>query len=152
MMTRTDRFASIGAFLEEKRRLTEKRDLHAARIEQHWHALKDKKVRADLASNALQDVLGMWKPARFLGSLIGNGSMGASLGMAFGSGKGGWLKRAALFGLGMIAPKMLKRAQELSVEDIIHEVGVSVDHVRDHLRSRKRTHAEAECPIPGDNS
>ena len=137
MMTRTDRFESIGAFLDEKRRLTDKRDLHASRIEQHWQALKDKKVRGELAGNALQDVLGMWKPTRILGSLIGNGSMGASLGMVLGSGKGGWLKRAALFGLGMFAPKLLKRAQGLSVEDIIREVGTSVDHVRDHLRSRK---------------
>ena len=109
MMTRTDRFGSIGAFLDEKRRLTEKRDRHVRRLEQHWDALKSKEVRGNLASNALHDLLGLWKPPRILSSVFSNGSLGTSLGLALGSGKGGWPKRAALFALGLFAPKLIQR-------------------------------------------
>jgi hypothetical protein len=143
MMTRTERFESMGAFLGEKRRLMEKRDRHARRIEQHWEALKDKKVRGEMASNALHDALDMWKPTRVLSSLLSNGSLGTSLGLALGSGKGGWPKRAALFALGLVAPKLIKRMKGLSLDDILHEVGVSVDHVRDHFRARRQERSEA---------
>ena len=133
-----------GQALPSERRLTEKRDRHVRRIEQPWEALKSKEVRGNLASNALHDLLGLWKPTRILSSVFSNGSLGTSLGLALGSGKGGWPKRAALFALGLVAPKLIQRLEKLSVDDIVHEVGVSVDHVREHLRSRKKKRAEAE--------
>ena len=140
-MTRTDRFENIDAFLAEKRRLTEKRDLHLQRIEEHWQALKSNEVRKNLANNAVHDLLGLWKPTRMLASIFSNGSIGTSIGLAFGSGKSSWAKRAGLFALGLVAPKLLKRFNNLSVEDIVHEVTLSVDHLRDHLRSRKQAQA-----------
>lgn len=149
-MTRTDRFESIGAFVAEKNRLTEKRDVQLQRIEQHWEALKDKEVRKNLANNAFHDLLGMWKPTHMLSSILSTGSIGTSLGLAFGAGKTSWAKRAGLFALGLVAPKLIERLNNLSIEDIVHEVGVSVDHVRDHLSSRKRAqaaHSEAHDEI-----
>ena len=141
MMTRTDRFGDMAAFLSEKRRLIQKRDLHAARIAQHWEALKDKDVRTDLANNAIHDLLGLWKPTRFLSSLFSPGSLGTSLSMSLGGGKGGWPKRAALFALGLIAPGLIGRIEKIDLENVAHEVGVSVDRIRDHLRSRKQARA-----------
>ena len=141
MMTRTDRFESLDAFLAEKRRLTETRALQVRRIAGHWEALKRKDVRKKLSANAFHDLLGLWKPTRMLASLLGNGSIGTSLGVAFAAGKSSWPRRAALFALGLIAPKLLKRLNDLSIEDIVHELAVSAGHIRDHLRSRKRSGA-----------
>jgi len=140
-MTRTDRFESIGAFLAEKARMQEKRDLHKERIAQHWQALKNKEVRKNLAANAVEDLLSLWKPTRIISSLFNMGSLGTSLGMAFGAGKSGWPKRAGLFALGLFAPKLIQRIESISLEDITREVGVSVDRILDHLRSRKQARA-----------
>ncbi len=141
MMTKTDRFESFAAFQAEKLRLTAKRDLHLERIEQHWEALKHKEVRKDLANNAVHDLLGLWKPTRLLSSLLSHGSIATSVGLAFGSGKASLPKRAGLFALGLVAPKLLKRLNNLSMEDIVQELGVSVNHVRDHIRSRREARA-----------
>lgn len=140
-MTRTDRFESMAAFLAEKDRLARQREVHAQRIGQHWEALKNKEVRRNLADSAVRDLLGLWKPTRLLSELLTPGAIGSSLGLAFASGKGGWAKRAGLFALGLLAPKLLERLNQLSIEDILHEVGVSAERVRDHLRSRERAPA-----------
>ena len=140
-MTKTDRFQSIAHLREEKLRLDATRRLHRERLKMHWEALGDKEVRKRMVSGTVSEILGSWNPTRILGKLFGGGSITSSIGLMMSAKKAGWAKKIALFALGMVAPKILKRVEHLSIPDILHEVNVSIGNVREHMRERKEARA-----------
>ena len=137
MMTKTERFKDLTALRTEKMRLDSMRKLHGERLEDHFNALKQGDFRTALAKNALSGAFGGFAPGKILGSLIGSGGLGGAIGMAAGAGKGGLLKRAGLFALGLAAPKLLKKVEDISIPDISHELGVSWDRLKDHMEVRR---------------
>ena len=134
-MARTDRFASLAAVQAEKMRLDNVRKEQGDRLERHWLALKDRDVRGALMRDAVGDVFRAWKPFRMISGLFTGGTTTAALGAALGGGS--WAKRLFRFGMGMALPKILERVENTSGEELMHEVQVTIDRVRDFLKERR---------------
>ena len=136
-MTKTDRFQDLAAFRAEKLRAAAKSDMYAERLENHMDSLKQGEFRGKLLKNTVSSALGGSTPGKILGSIIGSAGLGGALSMAAGSGKGGLMKRAGLFALGLAAPQLLKKVEYFSISDIGHELGVSWERLKDHLEDRR---------------
>lgn len=141
-MVRTEPFKNMAEVSLELRRLDAIRKGHEDRLERHWQALLDHDVRGRLLKDAANDVIRSWKPTRMLNSIFGGGSLGGSLMAAVGV-RGGWFKRAALFGLNMALPKILGKVNDLSVSDIAREMRTSYERFREHMEERKKARAHS---------
>ncbi|MFT3885951.1 MAG: hypothetical protein QM724_11130 [Flavobacteriales bacterium] len=139
-MARTERFGHMSDVAQELRRLDSVRKAHEDRLERHWQALLDHDVRGRLLKDAANDVMRSWKPARLLGEVFGGGSIGPSL-LSAATGRGGWFRKAMMFGLNMALPGVLGRMRDVTMNDILREVQVSYDRFRDHLQARKAAKA-----------
>lgn len=138
-MARTERFASLAEFNAEKLRLDRVRREHGESLERHWLALKDHDVRGALLRDAVGDVFRAWKPFRMISGLFGGNTTTAALGAALGGGS--WVRRLFRFGMGMALPKILERLENSSGEELMHEVQVTVDRVREFLKERREKRA-----------
>ncbi len=136
-MTKTDRFQNLAAFRAEKDRLKAKRDLHAEGVERHLVALKDGDFRTKLLKNSATALWGAFTPTKMLGSILSSGGIGSAIGMATGTGKGGLLKRAGLFALGLAAPRILEKVEAISLPDIGRELSVSWERWKNHRDERR---------------
>ncbi|MBK9421458.1 MAG: hypothetical protein IPN44_10475 [Flavobacteriales bacterium] len=136
-MTKTDRFKDLSDFHAEKLRLDAIRDVHADRLESHFNALKEGKFRSTLLKNSVNEALGSFAPGKILGSILGGGGLGSAISMATGTAKGGLMKRAGLFALGLAAPKLLKKVESISLPDIGQELGVSWRRLKEHMQERR---------------
>ncbi|MBK6408770.1 MAG: hypothetical protein IPP95_01910 [Flavobacteriales bacterium] len=136
-MMRSERFKDLTSVNAELLRLEEVRDTHAARLDNHFQALKQSEFRSALVKNTMKDALGSFAQDNLLGSLIGGGGLGNGLSLALGAGKGGLWKRVALFALGLAAPKLLQKVESISLPDILHEFGVSWERLKDHVQQRR---------------
>lgn len=137
-MMRTERFKDLTSVNAELLRLEAVRDAHADRLEEHFQALKRSEFRSTLVMNTVKEVLGNFAPGKFLASFLGGGSMGSGISMAFGAGKGGMWKRLGMFVLGLAAPKFLKMVESISIPDMGHELMVSWERLKDHVRQRQQ--------------
>lgn len=139
-MKRTERFADLAAVRAEKQRLAAVRDAHGARLQAHYAILKRKEFRAAVAKETLGGLLRHAVP-QSLEALWSRRGLTSGLQMALG-GKGGWAKRAGLFAVGLAAPALLKRMQQIPLDDITRELMVSLGRLREYVKNRRADRPE----------
>ncbi|MGB3868164.1 MAG: hypothetical protein WBG34_16285 [Flavobacteriales bacterium] len=137
MMKTTDRFADLKEFQAEKALLLMERREHLVRLERHFSIWKEPRFRKAMVNDVVGDITRQILPKGILGTLLGKGDVSSGLRMAFGTGQGGLLKRAALFALGIAAPSLLQKLENISLPDIGHELQVSWHRLKEHMRERK---------------
>ena len=141
-MKTTDRFADLKEFRAEKARLhlvsLENRD----RLEQHFLAWKDPHFRKAMGKDVVGDITHLILPKGILGTILGKGDVGSGLRMAFTAGSGGVAKRAGMFALGIAAPTLLQKLENISLPEIGHEFQVSWQRLKDHMRVLKEERKE----------
>lgn len=141
-MGKSDRFASLAELHAEKERVTSLRDGHAARLEGLYTTLRSSVFRKRLATEALGDAMNGMLSRSVLGTMIGRGGVAGGLSLAMRSGSGGWMRRAGLFALGLVAPALIDRLQHVPFAKIGSEVRVSLDRLRNHLDQRRAARAQ----------
>jgi hypothetical protein len=132
-------FTSLDQLAQERARLHHVRTVHGDRLERHWSALKDHKVRGVLMRDAASDVLRSWRPAGMIAGLLGNGSLTSALGAA-AFRRGGLGKRIFSFATSLLLPMLLKQAGAVSLDAIIKQVGDTLGK----FGKRKNEHQEEE--------
>ncbi len=85
------------------------RDTHALRFENHWRALGDKDVRANLFKSAVNDAVHDIKPVRKITELLTGGGIASQLLMGMISRRGGLMRRLLGSALAMAAPGLLAK-------------------------------------------
>ncbi len=125
-------FKSLTELELEKSRLDRLRQHHGEALERHWTALKDPEVRGRLMRNAASDAFLSWRPARLLADLAGGGTITAALASGMFR-RGGLAKRLFVFATSLAVPYLLQRAGPLSMEKLIHEVGTTIDRIRQRM-------------------
>lgn len=121
-MINSTHFTSLEQVAQERARLDHVRKVHGDRLERHWSALKDHKVRGALMRDAASDVLRSWHPAGMIAGLLGNGSLTSALGAAVFR-RGGLGKRVFSFAASLLVPMLVKKAGSVSLDAIIKQVG-----------------------------
>ncbi len=129
-------FISLEEVAQERARLDHVRKVHGDRLERHWSALKDHKVRGVLMRDAASDVLRSWRPAGMIAGLLGNGTLTSALGAATFR-RGGLAKRILSFATALLLPILLKQAGSVSLDSIIKQVGEAVGKFRDRNAQRR---------------
>lgn len=138
-------FTSLEQVDRERARLDHVRKVHGDRLERHWSALKDHKVRGVLMRDAASDILRSWRPAGMIAGLLGNGSITSALGAAaFRSG--GLGKRIFSFAASLLLPVLVKQAGSVSLDAIIKQVGETLGKIS----GRKHEHKEEELAEEDD--
>jgi|GEM_PF-4709633 len=137
MKTTDPRFADLQEFRAEKARLTLARQNHLDRLDRHLSAWKEPEFRSAMAQDVVGRITHKLIPKGMLGSLIGKLDVGSGLRIALSPGSGGIVKRAALFALGIAAPSLLEKLQNISFEDIGEEFQVSWQRWKEHQRNRR---------------
>jgi hypothetical protein len=122
-------FTSLEQMAQERARLDHVRTVHGDRLERHWSALKDHKVRGALMRDAVADVVRSWRPASMIAGLLGNGSLTSALGAA-AFRRGGLGKRVFSFATTLLLPMLVKQAGSVSLDAIIKQVGETVGKFR----------------------
>lgn len=134
-MAASEPFRSLAEYRAERQRWAQASEAHAGRLRGHLARLKEPELRKSLFREALGGMIRGALPQNLAGALSSAG-VGTALQWALGSGKAGWAKRALLTGLSLVAPSLLARAEQLPVRSLIREVGVSLQRIKDYLRSR----------------
>lgn len=135
-MTSPARFSTIEQLAQERARLHHVRSAHGDRLERHWSALKDHKVRGVLMRDAVSDVLRSWRPAGMIAGLMGNGTLASAVGAA-AFRRGGLGKRIFSFATTLLVPVLLKQAGSVSLDSIIKQVSGVVDRFRERKAEGK---------------
>ncbi|MEO7080893.1 MAG: hypothetical protein ABIY71_05165 [Flavobacteriales bacterium] len=143
-MKTTDRFADLKEFRAEKARLQIERTANRVRLEQHFQAWKEPHFRKAMVKDVVGDITHLVLPKGILGSLLGKADLGSGLRMALGAGGGGLLKRAGLFALGIAAPSMLSKLENISLPEIGNEFQVSWQRLKEHMRERRAERREEQ--------
>lgn len=142
MMKKIDRFPDLDAVRAEKLRLDAVRRAHASRLEEHVSAFGESHFRRAMAKDAVNSFAESIIPGGLMGALAGSGGVASGLGLALGTGKGGWARRIGLFALGTLAPSLVQRLEAVSLPQIGHEFRVSFERLKKHVRERKAERAE----------
>ncbi len=143
-MKTTDRFADLKEFRAEKARLQMERTANRVRLEQHFSAWKEPHFRKAMVKDVVGDITHLVLPKGILGALLGKADMGSGLRMALGASGGGLLKRAGLFALGIAAPTMLSKLENISLPEIGNEFQVSWQRLKEHMRERRSDRKEEQ--------
>lgn len=137
-MSKTDRrFSDLKAFRAEKARLRMERTASRHRLGRHFSAWKQPAFRSAMAQDLGGQVTEWLLPKGLLGALVGKLDLGSGLRMALSPGRGGLVKRAVLFALGIAAPSLLEKLQHISWEDIGAEFQLSWQRWKEHQRNRR---------------
>ncbi len=143
-MATTEQFTSMAAVRAERERLRAERDNHARRLGDAITQLKEPGTIKAMGKQVLSTVLHGIAPRGILGKLLGAGGVMKGVQMAVGRGKGGWMQRAILFLLGLAAPAAMQKAENISLADIKHELGITVDRFKQYFRERKQQRGERQ--------
>ncbi|MBP8823065.1 MAG: hypothetical protein KBH07_05440 [Flavobacteriales bacterium] len=128
-------FRSLAEYRAERQRWAGTSGLYAGRLRTHLAAIRDKETRRGLAREAATGLLRSALPQSMSSALSATG-MGNALHLVLGRGKAGWTKRALLFGLGLVAPALVAKVEQLPLRKLVREVGISLDRVQAYLRER----------------
>lgn len=137
MMRKIDRFPDLDAVRAEKMRLDAVRRAHLARLEEHVSAFGESHFQRAMAKDAVGSIAKSIIPGGVMGALASTGGVASGLGLVMGPGKGGWSKRLGLLALGMLAPSLVQKLEAVSLPRIGHELGVSFERLKEHMRERK---------------
>ncbi len=129
-----ERFRNLAEYRAERQRWAQASEHHAQRLHGYAARLKDPAVRQDLMREALGGMLRGALPQGLSGAMTGAG-FGGVLQMALGRGQGSLAKRALLFGIGLVAPTLLAKVEQLPLRTLINEVGISLERIKNYLRT-----------------
>lgn len=139
-MKRNDRFASLEEVKAEKHRLAALRDGHADRLQGHLASLQQQDFRRAMIRGVVADTWAGLMPNGLIGPLVGRGGIMRGLELAMGA-RGGWIKRAGLFLMGLAAPSLLGKIERIPMAGIGHELGISVERIKEYFRQYKAKRA-----------
>ena len=140
-MSDRPRFMSLEEVAAEKQRLKERGQWHQQRLQLHWAALNDGRVRGRLLRNAVGEALRSWKPFAMIARLMGDGAVPTALGAA-AFRRGGLAKRVVIFLGTWLLPGLLKELGDVSLLQVLKEARVSLERLHERFAG-ERSHAEA---------